>query len=85
MPHSPLCPFPRLQGGATAGAAAVATAEAVREKETKINELIEELGNKELLLSEAQSQLAAVSRERRGCLLVCQDGACGAAGSVQHA
>lgn len=62
-PH--LRTLPR-QGGATAGAAAVATAEAVREKESKINELIEELGNKELLLSEAQSQLAAVSGWGRG-------------------
>jgi hypothetical protein len=52
-------------GGATAGAAAVATAEAVRVKDTKINELIEELGNKELLLSEAQSQLAATSTFRK--------------------
>lgn len=60
LPTHP-CVSPILsQGGATAGAAAAATAEAVREKETKINELIEELGNKELLLSEAQSQLAAV-------------------------
>ena len=51
-----------LQGGAVVGgAAAAAAAEAVREKEVKINELIEELGNKELLLSEAQGQLAAVS------------------------
>lgn len=62
----------------------MATAEAVREKETKINELIEELGNKELLLSEAQSQLAAVSRERRGCLLDWQDRVFGAAGSARH-
>ena len=43
------------------GAAAAAAAESVREKEVKINELIEELGNKELLLSEAQGQLVAVS------------------------
>lgn len=44
-----------------AGAAAAAeAAEALREKDKKINELIEDLGNKELLLSEAQGQLAAV-------------------------
>ncbi len=79
----PSCPT-HSQGGATAGAAAVATAEAVRQKETKINELIEELGNKELLLSEAQSQLAAVSREER-LPVGLPGGACGAAGSVQHA
>jgi hypothetical protein len=36
------------------------TAAAVKEKETKINELIEELGNKEMLLSEAQAQLESV-------------------------
>lgn len=34
--------------------------EAVREKEAKINELIEELGNKELLLSEAKQELESV-------------------------
>ena len=55
-------PPPPPQGGATAAAAGAATAEAVRQKEAKINELIEELGNKELLLSEAQAQLAAVRR-----------------------
>ena len=63
--HMPATQPPCLQGGATAGAAAALTAEAVREKDSKINELIEELGNKELLLSEAQSQLAAVSRRCR--------------------
>lgn len=57
-----------LKGGAAMGAAAAsaaAAAEAVREKETKINELIEELGGKEMLLSEAQSQLAATSNQRK--------------------
>lgn len=61
LTHAGFDPPCGLQGGATAGAAAALTAEAVREKDSKINELIEELGNKELLLSEAQSQLAAVS------------------------
>lgn len=42
-----------------------ANAEIVREKDSKINELIEELGNKELLLSEAQAQLVGV-REAGG-------------------
>lgn len=32
----------------------------MREKEAKINELIEELGNKELLLSEAKQELESV-------------------------
>ena len=41
-------------------AAAGASLEVVREKDAKINELIEELGGKEMLLSEAQSQLAKV-------------------------
>lgn len=52
--------MPQGSGVAAGAAAAAASAEAVREKEKKINELIEELGNKELLLSEAQGQLAAV-------------------------
>ena len=46
------------QGGAVA--AAGASLEVVREKDAKINELIEELGGKEMLLSEAQAQLAKV-------------------------
>ncbi|PSC75171.1 kinesin-like calmodulin-binding isoform X1 [Micractinium conductrix] len=54
-------------GAGTAGSvvAAAAAAEAVREKEKKINELIEDLGNKELLLSEAQANLAATSNQRK--------------------
>lgn len=47
-------------------AAASAATEALREKDTKINELVEELGSKELLLSEAQAQLAAVRWLGRG-------------------
>lgn len=54
------CSPPPMQGGAGAAAATAATAAAMREKEGKINDLIEELGNKEMLLSEAQAQLAAV-------------------------
>ncbi len=57
------CSFTQLlQGTAVAAGAAAAAeaAEALREKDKKINELIEDLGNKELLLSEAQGQLAAV-------------------------
>lgn len=50
--------FPQAGGAAAGGAVAL---EAVREKDSKINELIEELGNKELLLSEAQKQLESVS------------------------
>lgn len=46
----------QLAAGAGAGAAI-----AVKEKEAKINELIEDLGNKELLLSEAQGKLAGLS------------------------
>ncbi|KAI3437601.1 hypothetical protein D9Q98_000054 [Chlorella vulgaris] len=53
-------------GGAAVGAAAAAvTAAAVKEKETKINELIEELGNKEMLLSEAQAQLESTKNQRK--------------------
>ncbi|KAL4451514.1 hypothetical protein ABPG75_007176 [Micractinium tetrahymenae] len=50
---------------AAGAAAAAASAEAIREKEKKINELIEDLGSKELLLSEAQAQLAATANQRK--------------------
>ena len=50
-----------------AGAAAGMSAEVVREKEKKINELIEELGNKEMLLSEAQAELSSVRRGGHFC------------------
>ncbi|KAL4428851.1 hypothetical protein ABPG77_005289 [Micractinium sp. CCAP 211/92] len=55
------------QGTAVAAGAAAAAeaAEALREKDKKINELIEDLGNKELLLSEAQGQLAATANQRK--------------------
>jgi hypothetical protein len=46
----------QLAAGAGAGAAI-----AVKEKDAKINELIEDLGNKELLLSEAQGKLAGLA------------------------
>lgn len=49
-----------VETGAGAGAGAGA-GETIKEKNNKINELIEELGNKELLLSEAQGKLAALS------------------------
>lgn len=45
-------------GGAAGGAAGTA---AMKDKDKKINELMEELGNKELLLSDAQSQLSNLS------------------------
>ncbi len=34
--------------------------ESIKEKDVKINELMEDLGNKEMLLSEAQASLAKV-------------------------
>lgn len=59
MPPLPAClPFslaPLLQGNDV-----VKYKEQLKEKDVKINELVEDLGNKELLLSEAQVSLAKV-------------------------
>ncbi|EFN56078.1 hypothetical protein CHLNCDRAFT_145586 [Chlorella variabilis] len=55
----------RAAGGAAAAGGAVVALEAVREKEAKINELIEELGNKELLLSEAKQELESTKGARK--------------------
>ena len=49
-----------LQVAAAAGVGA-GSAAALKEKDTKINELIEDLGNKEMLLSEAQSKLSGMA------------------------
>lgn len=50
-----------LQGQRTEIGTGPGTGETLKEKNDKINELIEELGDKELLLSEAQGKLAALS------------------------
>lgn len=54
-PSSPRRPAPRAQGTDV-----LAYKTQIKEKEGKINELVEELGNKELLLSEAQASLSKV-------------------------
>lgn len=52
----------------TAGTDVVKYKESLKEKEAKINELVEDLGSKELLLSEAQASLAKVGDERKELL-----------------